>query len=339
MKNHKPYCLNCHQSLENDEKFCCHCGQEKKEYTLQIKEIGDQFFRTLFNIDNTLFRTLKLLPTPWVLTRHFVAGHRIPYYHPARMFIILLFLLFSVYTIFEKESLNFVMGDDYFYEEADFILKDSADALIKQWPALGKNKDSLYKALFRNKRVPQDTIIFEPFLSLESFPDIPTREVVTMDLKDLVKKYNIKGFWAKLSFEQSVKLYRNNAGFISYAIKNSLWAIPLSIILTSFFLFLIYYRTGYYYMEHATLLFHFHSTLFVFFILSVIITHYIPQSGNIAIMTGVCLLLLLPFISFYKYYGQGILLTLVKYVIYLVFYFLFLVIGILLVLIFSAILF
>src|SRR5690606_26300367 len=153
MKNHKPYCLNCHQSLENDEKFCCHCGQEKKEYTLQIKEIGDQFFRTLFNIDNTLFRTLKLLPTPWVLTRHFVAGHRIPYYHPARMFIILLFLLFSVYTIFEKESLNFVMGDDYFYEEADFILKDSADALIKQWPALGKNKDSLYKALFRNKRV------------------------------------------------------------------------------------------------------------------------------------------------------------------------------------------
>lgn len=194
MENRNVYCLNCESTLASSDKYCPQCGQKKSRYKLRVKEIGDQFIVTLFNIDNSFFRTIRLLPTPWKLTRNFVAGQRIPYYHPARMFIILLFLLYSVTLLFQKDPIDLVLGEDFFYTKLDFELKDSLNQLMTRIPEIKIYEQEIYKSVFKDSMIPDDTMIFEPFIVLKDVADIPLRDVLSRDLNYIYTTYNITGF-------------------------------------------------------------------------------------------------------------------------------------------------
>ena len=340
MENKNVYCLNCGSMLEAKDQFCPQCGQKKNAFKLKIKEIGDQFIVTLFNIDNTFFRTIRLLPTPWILTRNFVAGQRIPYYHPARMFIILLFLLYSLTTLFQKESFDLVLGDDFFYTKHDFELKDSLSYLMTRIPEIKIHENEIYNAVFKDSMIPDDTMIFEPFIVLKDVSNIPLRDVLTRDINDIYATYNITGFWEKIYVEQSVKMYKNNQDFISYFIKNALWSLPFAIMLSSILLYLLYFRIGCYYLEHVMLQFHIHSSIFSFFIIAIILDYFLSVKDSfLAISLGPVVTLILPPLAFYKYYGQNMWKTLIKYFLFILVYAVSVAVGIVLTLIASAVFF
>lgn len=86
-------CLNCGTTLEG--KFCYNCGQEN----LQIKEsFGHMMTHAIsdyFHFDHQFFHTLKpLLFNPGKLTTEYMAGHRVQYLHPVKMYIFISLVYF-----------------------------------------------------------------------------------------------------------------------------------------------------------------------------------------------------------------------------------------------------
>src|ERR1700761_9014191 len=79
-------CLNCGKIVE--ERFCSHCGQENLEPVESVGHLIGHFFEDLTHFDGKFFVTVKdLLIKPGFLTREYVAGRRMTYLNPIRMYI------------------------------------------------------------------------------------------------------------------------------------------------------------------------------------------------------------------------------------------------------------
>lgn len=96
MKKHyrkEDNCLNCNATLQG--KFCHVCGQEN----LQIKEsfghVMNHAISDYFHFDHQFFNTLKpLLLQPGKLTLEYMAGRRMQYLHPIKMYIFISLIFF-----------------------------------------------------------------------------------------------------------------------------------------------------------------------------------------------------------------------------------------------------
>ena len=68
-------CLNCGTVLS--DRFCGHCGQDKKEFKRSVWLVFFQFFETFTDFDNKLWSSLgPLIYKPGFLTKKFLAGKR-----------------------------------------------------------------------------------------------------------------------------------------------------------------------------------------------------------------------------------------------------------------------
>lgn len=86
-------CGNCRTPLLG--AHCHACGQPVKGLVRPLSGWIADFFDTAFNYDGRLWRTLApLLVRPGFLTREYIAGRRIRYVTPVRLFLILIFVLF-----------------------------------------------------------------------------------------------------------------------------------------------------------------------------------------------------------------------------------------------------
>lgn len=339
MSDKKDFCLNCETPLHANENFCPSCGQSSKQIPLGIKDIGTQIVFTIFNLDTTLFRTLALIPTPWMLTKNYIAGKRIQYYHPGRMFIILLFLVFSVLTLFNIREMDLELGTDFVVTEEDYRLKDRIYFLSDSLQLDTNSRNYLLKTMFEDRKIPHDSMMFEPFVMLNKSADahkIPLRQAVTLPLDSLFTLYNVKGFWQKLYYAQFIKMYKNNQGFISYFIQKVLWTVPLSIIFLSVFMKLLYWRGSYYIIEHIVLLMHLHSSVFIFFIIMIPLQSGFQLLEETWVNTLYWLVPIgLSLLSLWNYYGQGLLKTFGKFLLMFLFYGMSLVFCSIIILIFS----
>jgi hypothetical protein len=89
-------CLNCGTILEG--KYCHNCGQEN----LQIKEsFGHMLNHAIsdyFHFDHQFFHTLKpLFFKPGMLTNEYMAGRRVQYLHPIKMYIFVSIVYFLIF--------------------------------------------------------------------------------------------------------------------------------------------------------------------------------------------------------------------------------------------------
>jgi hypothetical protein len=89
-------CLNCGTILEG--KYCHNCGQEN----LQIKEsfghMMNHAISDYFHFDHQFFHTLKpLFFKPGMLTNEYMAGRRVQYLHPIKMYIFVSIVYFLIF--------------------------------------------------------------------------------------------------------------------------------------------------------------------------------------------------------------------------------------------------
>ncbi len=81
-----PACANCGTALSGP--FCAQCGQHIADYHQSVWRFVADFLDNTFCWDNKLLRTLwPLLRQPGFLTREFMAGRRVRYVHPLRLFL------------------------------------------------------------------------------------------------------------------------------------------------------------------------------------------------------------------------------------------------------------
>jgi len=95
-KKHLPkltVCQNCETPTPGN--FCPECGQDSRDHRVALRLLVVGLWNDLFTFDNRFWRSLVLLLfKPGALTRRFVAGRRVRYIPPARMYLFISLLFF-----------------------------------------------------------------------------------------------------------------------------------------------------------------------------------------------------------------------------------------------------
>jgi hypothetical protein len=94
----KTVCANCGSELFGPH--CYHCGQPVKGMVRQLSSILADIADTVLNIDSRIFRTLwPLIAKPGFLTNEYVAGRRVRYVTPFRLYFFLSVVAFLVMSM------------------------------------------------------------------------------------------------------------------------------------------------------------------------------------------------------------------------------------------------
>src|SRR6202049_2618874 len=87
------HCENCGAQLSG--KYCAQCGQPAIDYRRSFRHVIVDVLDSFLNWDSKFFATLALLIVkPWRLTNDFLAGKRIRYVHPLRLYLLASILFF-----------------------------------------------------------------------------------------------------------------------------------------------------------------------------------------------------------------------------------------------------
>ena len=100
-----PECLNCGTELRG--QYCGHCGQRARSRLISLWELLQDAFGDLFELDSRLWRTLiPLLIRPGQLTRDYLEGRRARYMPPFRMYLVLSVVFFVVAFFDPRDDLS-----------------------------------------------------------------------------------------------------------------------------------------------------------------------------------------------------------------------------------------
>jgi hypothetical protein len=81
-------CRNCGHTIETN--YCPKCGQHNRDHNIGIWQFVHEFAEEFVRLDSKLFRTLgPLIVKPGFLTREWVAGKRVRYITPLKLYITL----------------------------------------------------------------------------------------------------------------------------------------------------------------------------------------------------------------------------------------------------------
>ncbi|WP_432712934.1 DUF3667 domain-containing protein [Pedobacter sp.] len=220
-------CLNCGHTVE--EYFCTHCGQENLELKEDAWHMVIHAISDYFHFESKFFGTLKpLLFQPGTLTQKYVAGKRVSFINPIRLYIFVSIVFFLV---------TLSSGN---HTDEGVVVKEN-----------GKSRKGLNikSNLAESLNLAKDTTIAAYETRQKSLPK--------SDRDNLVKQYINKKF---------VKLY-NYPNASEKLLEEFVHNIPkLMFILLPFFaliLKLVYFKRKKFYYEHLIYSFHVHSALFL----------------------------------------------------------------------------
>jgi hypothetical protein len=89
-----PNCENCGTLLQGG--FCHACGQSIHSPTRHFGHAVEEFFEAFWHLDGRVFRTLRDLMVPGRVAANYLAGQRVRYIAPLRLFVIISLLTFFV---------------------------------------------------------------------------------------------------------------------------------------------------------------------------------------------------------------------------------------------------
>ncbi|HEX5662836.1 MAG TPA: DUF3667 domain-containing protein [Xanthomonadaceae bacterium] len=91
---HAARCENCATVLQGD--YCHQCGQSAHNPLEHVGHAIEEVFESFWHLDGRIFRTLRQLFVPGRVAINYLAGHRVRYIPPLRLFVILSLLTFFI---------------------------------------------------------------------------------------------------------------------------------------------------------------------------------------------------------------------------------------------------
>ncbi|MEZ4911774.1 MAG: DUF3667 domain-containing protein [Saprospiraceae bacterium] len=322
-------CKNCGHILHDDDTYCGACGQSIQETKLSIKYLFFHLWNALYNLDNTIFKTLRLTHQPWKLTKAFVDGQRKSYLHPVRFYLVTIFLVAISSISLDSENIDKKREKDY--NIAKVFLSERLGTLDSLSNAIQPSEsqclfiDTIEKVVFKDIKLPELDSLSEKQMGIvwinirDKYYLTTRRDAYYGDAKKLLEKYEIDGYWNQNFFTRQLKLLRDGDAFLSFVERKILWAIFCTILFLSAFMVLFYKKS--YLVEHLVFLLYFHSTYFLLFTITNFIERFDEKIWNSAF---IAIILTVPFFlsyNLYNYYGNGWVMTFIKMVIFLMFYF------------------
>lgn len=115
-------CLNC--NLESDAQFCPSCGQSKAVKLSSIWHLISDTFDIIYNLDSKVWQSIgPLVFKPGKLTNEYIAGRRVRYLPPFR-----LYLIFSIFFFLVAAIPEFTGFDELDQDELEEIAQDLQDS-------------------------------------------------------------------------------------------------------------------------------------------------------------------------------------------------------------------
>ena len=277
-------CLNCGTILEG--KFCHVCGQENLELRESFGHMMNHAISDYFHFDHQFFHTLKpLLFKPGYLTNEYMAGRRVQYLHPIKMYIfisIVYFLLLFQTGSEQKKAADLknpkateVIDSVNKAVDKDTTISDSEKKIIhKQIEMVGPvrvtttGKDRITITWFHTSTA--DTSYEQYLRNQKKLPEAKQDGWFRRQLNR--KVYNYREKYGTSAEEIFVEDFKHNISKMMFVLL-PLFALILKI---------AFWRNKKYYVEHLIYSFHLHCFLFLFLSVIILLKLIFPQSWGIS---------------------------------------------------------
>lgn len=319
-------CPNCGSDMDPQVGFCPSCGQKNTDGRITFRELLEDLFEAIFNIDSRVFRTMSGLIRPGSLTIDYFKGRQKRYVNPLRLFFVSTLILFGMISYIGRGKINaFVereisdVGDsairsgyrDIFLEELDSAMLE-IDSMFNHNPASAAILDSLESVMKMEKKdsFPVNLTTFTDWNKMETRTiQVATQDLVKYSIEELPAKYGANHWFDALVMRQQLKLVSNPSSFTLFIFGSFTWMVLLMMPAVALMLKLLYIRRKKFYIEHLVFLFHYHSFAFLLLALGLMLSQYwAALSGWLFLGVAVYF-----FWAMKAYYQQGWVKTFIKY--------------------------
>lgn len=259
-------CANCHYAFLADEpdEFCPRCGQQNHPVVIGFGHIVEEFLEGIFHFDGKVFRTAGLLLfKPGELTRRYLAGHRVPYVPPLRLYVFLsfvYFLLLSIDVSHQKEELK-VKGA----QTKGFSIKIGGGGLkVNSNLDASKMKDSLKAGGSPVKYDLPGVVKFGSRPGQVNLERLPA-EVTDAQIDSIIVSQKAPNtWWQRLLVRRAVRWHEATVEEIVHQVLRGLSILLFVLMpLAALLLKLAYFRQRRYYISHLIFTVHFQCFLLV----------------------------------------------------------------------------
>jgi len=327
-------CLNCLLPLEKSDHFCPNCGQKNSTKKLNFGDFFLEFFSGMFSYDSRFQRTLRvLLFSPGKISKDYINGKRMRYANPFRFYLSVSIVFFLIAGISDRfDGVNLQEQDENLQNEIVKIQQDSTiQSEFNKIPALRQNKiqvDSLIKSIpaevkknsykefyYRQKELDSMNFINRNSSKLRIFYQYykETGESSPEPVMATLQYANTK--WNYWLYEKAMKfnlIYTSPKIFADYFISKLPFIIFFYLPVFALFIWLLYLRRSFNYMEHLVFAFHVQTTLFVFYIIGYSIDYFFNSEWGLSLANTGFLFYLYK--SLRNFYGQSRVKTILKFI-------------------------
>ena len=310
-------CLNCGHIVE--ESFCPHCGQENIVVKEDALHMVYHAIADYFHFEHKFFGTLKpLLLKPGQLTKEYVAGKRVAFIHPIRLYIFISIVFFLI--VLSGNNNRIILKDKD--TKTTQIAKTQKDSLqdekvtnAKQYLKYIPNSNGMRDSILEQAReeIKKDTVLGVTYLNKSKINKINKVKLgggnwVTLDstITDYEKnqvalsKDKRDGFIKHYFIKKSIE-FNDQENPQEKFIEDLLHNIPkmmfLLLPLFALFLKLVYITKNKYYYEHLIYSFHVHSAIFLSIIFTITLQRFFALFYNIDyILSFICMIYVLWYI-------------------------------------------
>ncbi len=289
-------CLNCDTPLEIADKFCHQCGQINSTKKLALSDFFQEFLASFISYDSRIWRTISgILFRPGKITLEYCGGKRVHYANPFRFFLtvsIVFFLLIQLIVNWNGSLEDLKIKNDkntpFLQMESDSLTsKEVALELTKTRDSLRKSGDQISSTVLTKIIEQQDTssirqvgpssyvtqeeldeknFIVEYFSQTSAYMDhyeVHKNMTVEEALDDLNHRNDKTN---RLRYLKAIRFQEINKN-PSLTVTMVLPKVPLFLFffapVISLFLWLIYARSNYNFMEHMVFTFHLFTFIFL----------------------------------------------------------------------------
>ena len=268
------HCENCGTQLSG--KYCSVCGQAAIDYRRSFRHVIVDVLDSFLNWDSKFFATLGLLiARPWRLTNEFLAGKRVRYVHPARLYLLASILFFFAVTYWVKSAhLNpkNLTPQARAEIEADLEKKNltpeqraNVEKALKILPPETANK---IERAIKPKETPTETPTTESAPDKELEAKEPDRSG-----KDSASPPNGFEKWIEGRAKEKLGEHGTNLQlFLITMISNLPYMVLCCIPLFAFVLKILYLRERVFYIDHLVYALHIHTFAYLAIMLIVLAT-------------------------------------------------------------------
>ncbi len=309
-----PNCLNCGAQLRG--QYCGTCGQRARSRLISLWELISEAFGDLFEIDSRLWQTLiPLIMRPGQLTRDYLRGRRARYMPPFRSYLVLSLIFFLVAFFDPREELGLLFESQ---SETETETETPTDADAHQEAILKELAEKGIIVGSDGAEADEESDEFNIHFDSDGESGVEC-EIDESDLED------IPGWLARRLTPERMQHICEQTKLDDgrQIIENLVDNIPAALIvllpLMALVLKALYPLSRRYYVEHLLFFVHFHAFCFLILTLQILFARlaellHVPET--ISVVTIVVASLYIPvhlFISMRRVYGQGRVITFLKY--------------------------